>query len=75
MATLVMVHGAFGGGWQWREVASLLRDRGHEVSTPSLTGHGERIHLATSETGLETHIEDICNVLRYQDLHAVILVC
>lgn len=75
MATFVMVHGAFGGGWQWREVARLLRDRGHEVSTPSLTGHGERIHLATLETGLETHIEDICNVLRYEDLHEVILVC
>ena len=75
MATFVMVHGAFGGGWQWGPVARLLRDRGHEVSTPSLTGHGERIHLATSATGLETHIEDICNVLLYQDLHAVILVC
>ena len=73
MATFVIVHGAFGGGWEWREVASLLRARGHDVYTPSLTGHGERVHLATPETGLETHIEDVVNVLRYDDLHRVVL--
>ena len=75
MATFVIVHGAFGGGWQWREVAALLRARGHDVFTPSLTGHGERVHLATPETGLETHIQDILNVLRYEDLHRVVLAC
>jgi hypothetical protein len=46
MATFVIVHGAFGGGWQWREVATLLRARGHDVFTPSLTGLAERVHLA-----------------------------
>ena len=75
MATFVIVHGAFGGGWQWREVATLLRARGHEVFTPSLTGHGERVHLATPQTGLETHIQDILNVLSYEDLHRVVLAC
>ena len=75
MATFVIVHGAFGGGWQWREVAALLRARGHDVFTPSLTGFGERVHLATPETGLETHIQDILNVLRYEDLHQVVLAC
>ncbi len=75
MATFVIVHGAFGGGWQWREVATLLRARGHEVFTPSLTGHGERAHLATPQVGLETHIQDILNVLRYEDLHQVVLAC
>src|SRR6266536_1723987 len=64
MATMVIVHGAFGGGWGWREVAALLRARGHDVFTPSLTGFGERAHLATPETSLETHIQDILNLLR-----------
>jgi pimeloyl-ACP methyl ester carboxylesterase len=73
MAVIVIVPGAFGGGWEWREVASLLRARGHEVFTPSLTGHAERVHLATPETGLETHIQDILNVLAYEDLHEVVL--
>lgn len=75
MATFVIVHGAFGGGWQWREVAALLRARGHVVFTPSLTGFGERVHLATPETGLATHIQDILNVLRYEDLDRVVLAC
>ena len=75
MATFVIVHGAFGGGWEWCEVAALLRDRGHDVFTPTLTGYGERAHLATPEVGLETHILDILNVLRYEDLHDVVLAC
>jgi len=75
MATFVLVHGAFGGGWQWREVVTLLRGRGHNVYTPSLTGFGERVHLATPETGLETHIQDIVNVLQYENLEQVILSC
>jgi pimeloyl-ACP methyl ester carboxylesterase len=73
MATFVIVHGAFGGGWEWREVASLLHARGHEVFRPSLTGYGERAHLATPEVGLETHIQDIVNLLRYEDLSGVVL--
>lgn len=73
MARIVIVPGAFGGGWEWGEVASLLRKSGHDVFTPSLTGLAERVHLATPETGLGTHIEDILNVLRYEDLHAVVL--
>jgi pimeloyl-ACP methyl ester carboxylesterase len=75
MATFVIVHGAFGGGWEWRGVAALLRGRGHDVFTPSLTGFGERVHLATPETGLGTHIQDVLNVLRYEDLDEVVLAC
>jgi pimeloyl-ACP methyl ester carboxylesterase len=73
MATIVIVHGAFGGGWEWRTVAARLRARGHDVFTPSLTGFGERVHLATPETSLETHLQDILNLLRYEDLHQVVL--
>ena len=75
MAAFVIVHGAFGGGWQWREVAALLRSRGHEVFTPSLTGFGERVHLASPETSLETHIQDIVNLITYEDLREVVLAC
>ena len=74
MATFVLVHGGYGGGWQWKEVAMRLRAAGHEVYTPTLTGLGERAHLAHSEIGLDTHIQDILMVLEYEALHEVILV-
>ncbi len=74
MATFVLVHGGWAGGWQWKEVASLLRATGHEVYTPTLTGLGERAHLARPDVDLNTHIKDILAVLEYEDLHEVILV-
>ena len=52
----------------------LLRAAGHEVFTPSYAGLGERSHLATPEVNLSTHIQDVVNVLFYEDLHDVILV-
>jgi pimeloyl-ACP methyl ester carboxylesterase len=73
-STFVLVHGAWAGGWAWREVASHLRAAGHEVFTPTLTGLGERVHLATPETDLDTHIQDILGVLEYEMLRDVILV-
>lgn len=74
MSTYVLVHGGWAGGWQWREVAKQLRAAGHEVFTPTLTGLGEREHLASPEVTLETHIQDILNVLTFEHLHEVILV-
>ncbi|MCB0108759.1 MAG: alpha/beta hydrolase [Caldilineaceae bacterium] len=74
MAIVVLVHGTTAGGWVWRHAATALRSHGHEVYTPTLTGLGERAHLSTREVGLSTHITDIANVLRYEDLHDVILV-
>ena len=74
MATFVLVHGSGYGGWCWKLVVPLLRAAGHEVYTPTLTGLGEREHLASREVGLETHVRDIVNVLRYEDLRDVILV-
>jgi pimeloyl-ACP methyl ester carboxylesterase len=73
MTTFVCVHGAWGGGWELKEVATYLRSAGHEVYTPTLTGMGERSHLGRPETNLETYIQDIANVLRYEDLNDVIL--
>jgi pimeloyl-ACP methyl ester carboxylesterase len=72
-ATFVLVHGGFGGGWVWRDFAPLLRDGGHIVYTPTLTGLGERLHLGTPETDLSTHVLDVLNLLEYEDLHGVVL--
>ena len=74
MATFVLVHGAWNGGWCWRKIAPLLRQAGHEVFTPTLTGLGERAHLASPDIGLGTHIQDLVGVLEWEGLHGTILV-
>jgi pimeloyl-ACP methyl ester carboxylesterase len=74
MGTFVLVHGAWGGGWAWRPtVGKLLRDAGHEAFTPTLTGLGERAHLASPEVNLETHIQGIVNVIEFENLCDVVL--
>jgi pimeloyl-ACP methyl ester carboxylesterase len=72
MATFVIVHGGWGGGWEWTPVARRLRERGHEVFTPTLTGLGERAHLG-SDVGLSTHIDDVLAVFRFEELRDVVL--
>jgi pimeloyl-ACP methyl ester carboxylesterase len=72
MATLVIVHGGFGGGWEWTGVARGLRARGHDVFTPTLTGMGERSHLGP-EVGLAIHVEDVVAVLTFERLQKVVL--
>jgi pimeloyl-ACP methyl ester carboxylesterase len=74
MAIFVLVHGAWHGGWCWERVASRLRDDGHEVLTPTLTGLGERADELTPNVGLRTHVEDIVDVLLSEDLEGVELV-
>lgn len=74
MTDFVLVHGAWHGGWCWRYVADRLRARGHRVFTPTLTGLGERSHLLTAEVGLDTHITDIVNVIRWEELTDAVLV-
>ena len=74
MAIFVLVHGAFAGGWYWRLVRQGLERAGHSVFTPTMTGAGERAHLLSREIHLATHVEDIVNVLHYEDLSKVILV-
>jgi hypothetical protein len=72
--TFVLVHGAWHGGWCWRRVADLLESQGHKVFTPTLTGVGERSHLLSKDIVLDTHITDIVNVFRWEDLRDVCLV-
>src|SRR3972149_5119926 len=74
MATFVLVHGSFGGGWVWQKVTPLLRAGGHEVYTPRLTGVGDRSHLLNCGVDLTTHITDVASLLFYEDLSDVVLV-
>jgi pimeloyl-ACP methyl ester carboxylesterase len=74
MAALVLVHGAWHGGWCWRRVSPILQAAGHQVFAPSLTGLGDRAHLLTPQTDLDTHVQDIVNLLEFEDLTEVVLV-
>jgi pimeloyl-ACP methyl ester carboxylesterase len=74
MATFVLVHGGGHGSWCYQKVARLLRATGHEVHAPTLTGLGERSHLLWPGIDLDTHIADVVNVLRWEDLRDVVLV-
>jgi pimeloyl-ACP methyl ester carboxylesterase len=74
LAAFVLIHGGFSGGWLWKDVRPLLHDAGHESFTPTLTGVGERVHLANSDIDLDTHVQDVVGVLHYEDLSEVILV-
>jgi len=72
--TIVIVHGAWGGAWAFKKVDAMLRQKGFEVYRPQLTGQGDRVHLARPDIGLNTHIDDVVNMILYEDLHDIILV-
>jgi pimeloyl-ACP methyl ester carboxylesterase len=74
MSIYLIVHGGCGGGWYYRQTAQILKAQGHEVFTPTLTGLGERAHLANPNIDLNTHIQDIIGVLECEDLTQIILV-
>jgi pimeloyl-ACP methyl ester carboxylesterase len=74
MTTYVLVGGAWLGGWAWQPVARQLRSQGHDVYPVTLTGLGDRSHLATPETDLETYLTDVVNLIGFEDLHDVVLV-
>lgn len=73
MAVYVLVHGAWSGAHTFRKVRPLLRKAGHEVFTPSLTGLGERVHLASPLVNLSTHVRDVVNTVVYEDLSEIVL--
>jgi pimeloyl-ACP methyl ester carboxylesterase len=72
--TIVLVHGAWGGAFAWKEVDRLLTADGNTVYRPELTGQGERVNLARPDIGLSIHIQDVVNVILWEDLHDVVLV-
>jgi pimeloyl-ACP methyl ester carboxylesterase len=71
--TFVLVHGAWHGGWCWRQMSDLLAPQGHKVFTPTLTGLGERSHLLRAGINVSTHVTDVANVLKWEGLSNVVL--
>jgi pimeloyl-ACP methyl ester carboxylesterase len=74
MANYVLVHGGWQGAWCWDKVVPLLQAAGHSVYAPTLTGLGEQAALLTPEIGLDTHIQDVVNLIETKELQQVILV-
>ncbi len=72
--TFVIVHGAWGGSWSFRDVEQLLRNKKYDVYRPSLTGLGERHHLANPDINLTTHIQDVVNAILFEELQDIVLV-
>src|SRR4029077_11820387 len=74
MATYVLVHGAYQGGWIWKPVVDRLRAAGHQVFAPTLDGCAERHHLVRPGITVTTHAQEIAQLLFYEDLTQVVLV-
>ena len=72
--TFVLIHGAWHGGWCWRRVADLLEAKGHKVFAPTLTGLADRSHLLSKDVVLDTHIADIVNLFKWEDIKDACLV-
>ena len=72
--TFLVCHGAWSAGWAWKKMHPLMAAAGHRLVTPTYTGLGERAHLANPSIDLETHIQDILNVIKYEDLRDIVLV-
>src|SRR6266699_3561046 len=73
-ATFLVCHGAWSARWAWKKMHPLMNAAGHRLVTPTYTGLGEREHLANPSIDLETHIEDVLNVIKYEDLRDIVLV-
>ena len=73
-ATFLVCHGAWSAGWAWKKMHPLMAAAGHRLVTPTYTGLGERAHLANPSIDLETHIRDILNVIKYEDLRDIVLI-
>jgi len=72
--TFLVCHGAWSAGWAWKKMHPLMNAAGHRLITPTYTGLGEREHLANPSIDLETHIQDILNVIKYEDLRDIVLI-
>lgn len=73
MANFLLVHGGWRGGWIWERCVSLLRADGHRVYAPTLTGLGDRSHLLSSSINLSTHVQDVLNLIKFEQLDDVVL--
>ncbi|MEU3751356.1 alpha/beta hydrolase [Streptomyces olivoreticuli] len=74
MATFVLVPGAWHGAWCFEPLARRLRQHGHEAYPLTLTGLGARKHLLGASVNLDTHIDDVVNLLVDEDITDAVLV-
>jgi pimeloyl-ACP methyl ester carboxylesterase len=74
MTEFVLVPGAWLGAWAWKRVVPHLEKEGHVAYPVTLTGMGERVHLASKDVGMETAIQDVLNIIDYNDLDDFVLV-
>ena len=74
MSTFVLVHGSWHGGWCWKKLTPYLVNKGYMCFAPTLSGMGERFHIATPNMGLSVHIQDIAKMIEFEDLNNVVLV-
>jgi pimeloyl-ACP methyl ester carboxylesterase len=72
--TFLVCHGAWSAGWAWKKMHPLMQAAGHRLVTPTYTGLGERVHLANQGIDLNSHIEDMLNVIKYEDLRDIVLI-
>src|ERR1700744_5357882 len=71
--TCLVCNGAWSGGWSWKKMHPLMQAAGYRLMTPTYTGLGDREHLANPAIDLETHIQDMLNVIRFEDLSDIVL--
>lgn len=74
MTDFVLVPGAWLGAWAWKSTVPYLEKHGHTAYPVTLTGMGEKIHLASKDVGMETGIQDVLNIIKYNDLDDFVLV-
>jgi pimeloyl-ACP methyl ester carboxylesterase len=74
MKTFLVAHGAWSAGWAWKKMHPLMSAAGYRLLTPTYTGLGEREHLANQSNDLETHIQDLLSVIRYEELRDIVLI-
>jgi pimeloyl-ACP methyl ester carboxylesterase len=74
LAIIVLAHGAWSAAWSWKKMRPRMEAAGHDFFAPSYTGLGERAHLASPENDLDTHIQDVLGVLKFEDLRNVVLI-
>jgi pimeloyl-ACP methyl ester carboxylesterase len=74
MTQFVLIPGAWLGAWAWKNVTPVLEKEGHSAYPITLTGMGDRVHLASKDVGMETAIQDVLNVIRFNDIDAPVIV-
>lgn len=73
MATYVLLHGAYQGGWIWQRVTPHLIAAGHRVFTPTLDGCAERRHALRSGIDTESQAAEVAEMLFFEDLSDIVL--